>query len=96
MLFWTSAGAIVATYFAYPAVLWAAVLVRGPRPQPRAPSAQPPVVTLVVVAYNEAAVIGQRLHNLAALDYPAGRLNILVLSDGSSDGTEAGHRPTPA
>jgi len=47
-----------------------------------------PSVSLIIAAYNEEAVIGDRLDNALALDYPADRLQILVASDGCSDATE--------
>ena len=47
-----------------------------------------PRVTLLVVAYNEARVIEEKLLNSLALDYPRERLRILVASDGSRDGTD--------
>ena len=46
-----------------------------------------PSVTVLMAAYNEADVIERTLDNLAQLDYPNGQLEILVGSDGSSDGT---------
>jgi len=46
-----------------------------------------PEVTLLIVAYNEAAVIEAKLLNSLSLDYPPGRLRIMVASDGSVDGT---------
>ena len=42
---------------------------------------------MVLAARNEAASIGPRLENLAALDYPADRLQVIVASDGSDDAT---------
>uniref|UniRef100_C6DZW9 Glycosyl transferase family 2 n=1 Tax=Geobacter sp. (strain M21) TaxID=443144 RepID=C6DZW9_GEOSM len=48
-----------------------------------------PTVTLVISAYNEKAVIRAKLENSLALDYPPERLSILVVSDCSSDGTDA-------
>jgi len=47
-----------------------------------------PSVTLLVVAYNEAQVIEEKLENSLSLDYPRERLRIVVASDGSSDGTD--------
>ena len=47
-----------------------------------------PEVTLLIAAYNETAVIAQKLKNSLALDYPSDKLHILVAADGSSDGTE--------
>lgn len=48
-----------------------------------------PEVTLVIVAYNEAAVIEAKLENTLALDYPKELLRVIVASDGSTDGTDA-------
>ncbi len=47
-----------------------------------------PAVTLVVAAYNEADCIAQKISNSLLLDYPANKLQILVVSDGSTDGTD--------
>lgn len=47
-----------------------------------------PAVTLVISAYNEAAVIAAKLANSVALDYPPDRLEIIVVSDASDDGTD--------
>ncbi|HJV66213.1 MAG TPA: glycosyltransferase family 2 protein [Geomonas sp.] len=47
-----------------------------------------PSVTLVVSAYNEAAVIEEKLVNSLELDYPKEKLAILVVSDCSDDGTD--------
>ena len=46
-----------------------------------------PTVTMVIAAYNEEQAIAGKLDNSLALDYPADRLDILVASDGSNDGT---------
>ena len=46
-----------------------------------------PGVTVVVAAYNEATVIADRIANLLSLTYPADRLSILVVADGSDDET---------
>jgi cellulose synthase/poly-beta-1,6-N-acetylglucosamine synthase-like glycosyltransferase len=46
-----------------------------------------PDVTLVVAAYNEAACIEQKLKNSLDLDYPAGKLRWIFITDGSSDAT---------
>ncbi|MCY2966884.1 MAG: glycosyltransferase family 2 protein [Planctomycetota bacterium] len=46
-----------------------------------------PTVTLIIPAYNESAVLDEKLKNSLKIDYPAGRLEILVASDGSTDQT---------
>lgn len=47
-----------------------------------------PSVTVLVAAHNEAEVITQRIENLLSCDYPSERLQVLIASDGSTDGTE--------
>lgn len=46
-----------------------------------------PGVAILISAHNEEGVIGQRLENLAALDYPAERVTVFVGVDGGSDRT---------
>jgi chlorobactene glucosyltransferase len=55
------------------------------RPEPRDWDATAPLVSLLVPARNEEAVIGRCLTNLLAQDYP--RFEIVVMDDGSSDAT---------
>jgi cellulose synthase/poly-beta-1,6-N-acetylglucosamine synthase-like glycosyltransferase len=83
-LFWISTGFVVYVYLGYPVLLWAlqAVFRAAPRKQPVEPS-----VSLLVAAYNEAAVIADKIRNSLALDYPAEKLEIVVASDGSKDAT---------
>src|SRR4051812_35932341 len=85
-LFWISAGLVIYVYAGYPLLL---VLVRalgGARPVKTA-DYRPPL-TLIVSAYNEAAIIGEKIKNSLGLDYPADKLEVLVVSDCSSDGTD--------
>lgn len=42
-------------------------------------------VTLIVTAYNEASFLPQKISNTLAIDYPADKLTILFVTDGSSD-----------
>lgn len=48
-----------------------------------------PAVTVLMPVHNEAAVLEAKLNNLLALDYPSDKLDILVVSDGSSDDSVA-------
>jgi cellulose synthase/poly-beta-1,6-N-acetylglucosamine synthase-like glycosyltransferase len=55
-------------------------------------------VTIIVTAYNEANCIRTKLDNLAGLEYPREQIQLLVVSDGSSDATEeiaAGYEVRP-
>jgi cellulose synthase/poly-beta-1,6-N-acetylglucosamine synthase-like glycosyltransferase len=81
-----SAGVILYTYVGYPALLRLLVWLRGPRPVQRAGIT--PRVSLVISAYNEASVIRRKLENSLALGYPRGALEIVVVSDASTDGTD--------
>lgn len=85
VLFWLAVGTLSYTYLGYPAVM--AVLARfWPRAIRRGPIS--PKVTLLIVAYNEANGLEAKLQDCLALNYPRARLDIVVASDGSTDGTE--------
>jgi cellulose synthase/poly-beta-1,6-N-acetylglucosamine synthase-like glycosyltransferase len=86
VLFWTSLGALVWTHVAYPAVAHA--LARVHERSVRRSEDELPVVAVIVTAHNEESVIGRRLENLRALDYPLDRVELVVTSDASTDATE--------
>lgn len=48
-----------------------------------------PTVSILMVVYNGAAYVRAKLETILALDYPADRREIIVVSDGSSDATDA-------
>ena len=85
ILFWVSLAALVWTHAAYPA--FAALLARIAPRRVRKGEIEP-TVAVIVAAYNEEPVIGRRLENLLALDYPQEKLQLVVTSDASSDRTE--------
>lgn len=84
--FWILLALVVYVYAGYPLLLWVLRAARGPRPVAVA-DAEPPV-TLVISAYNEEAVIGPKLDNSLALDYPRNRLQVMVVSDACEDRTD--------
>ncbi len=84
VIFWTSLILLVYAYAGYPALIGAWALLR---PRPNVRRAILPTVTIVIVAHNEAERIGARIENLRSLDYPKESLEILIVSDGSTDGT---------
>jgi len=71
----------------YPLLLRLVVWLRGPRAI--AWRDITPRLSLVISAYNEAAVIGDKIENALALDYPADLREIVVVSDASDDETDA-------
>lgn len=84
-LFWGSLGALAWTHVGYPVA--AAALARV-RPRPVRKEDVTPSVTVVVAAHDEEAVIARRVDNLLEQDYPPNRVEIVVASDGSTDGTD--------
>lgn len=86
LLFWLSCGLLLYAYLGYPVLLWLIVRLRGARSVRI--GTQSPRVTLLISAYNEAAVIREKLENALRLDYPRDLLEVLVVSDASSDGTD--------
>jgi cellulose synthase/poly-beta-1,6-N-acetylglucosamine synthase-like glycosyltransferase len=86
ILFWASIALLMHTHLTYPAALWVIARVRRKPPAPVLPPALP-VVSLIVAAHDEEAVIERRVANALALDYPRERLELIVASDGSSDRT---------
>jgi cellulose synthase/poly-beta-1,6-N-acetylglucosamine synthase-like glycosyltransferase len=85
-IFWLAATVLAATYVGLPAL----TILRGRflrRPHQVADITPP--VSVIIAAHNEVAVIGDRIENLLALDYPPDALEIVIASDGSTDGTDA-------
>lgn len=84
--FWIAVTVIGYSYLGYPAWLW---LRSRWSPQPVRRGVVEPAVSVLLVARNEEAVITGKLENLLALDYPPEKLDVVVVSDGSTDGTAA-------
>ena len=88
LVFWISAMTVVYVYAGYPALLAVWARLRPlPAPRPAEPGAGLPTVSIVIAARNEAARLAARIENLLALDFPAERRQIIVVSDGSTDDT---------
>ncbi|MCI0567249.1 MAG: glycosyltransferase family 2 protein [Acidobacteria bacterium] len=91
LLFLGCIGIIVYTYFGYPLVLIVWTGLKRADPEASAPPGTDmgrPSVSMIIPAYNEEAVIARKIRNSLELDYPSDRLEIVVVSDGSSDATE--------
>ncbi|HYT82784.1 MAG TPA: glycosyltransferase family 2 protein [Gemmatimonadales bacterium] len=88
--FWAALLVVVYAYAGYGVILYGLVhlrrALRRATPQP-ACSGFVPDVTLIVPAFNEAEYISAKIANCQGLDYPAHKLTILILTDGSTDGT---------
>jgi cellulose synthase/poly-beta-1,6-N-acetylglucosamine synthase-like glycosyltransferase len=88
IIFWVCAAAVVYAYAGYPLLIWVLSRLFGQAPQPPAvPEGEWPTASLLIAAFNEESVIGERLENALATDYPHGQFQVVVASDGSSDAT---------
>jgi len=89
-LFWAFLLLTFYAYVGYPVIIYMLSGLLGRDPVPPSPAVVPdavPSVTLLIAAYNEQAVIAERLENATKADYPKDRYAVLVASDGSSDHT---------
>ncbi|MBL8298391.1 MAG: glycosyltransferase family 2 protein [Rhodanobacteraceae bacterium] len=81
---WISLALVAYTYVGYPVLI--ALLARlRPRPLKRVP--WEPTVTVCIAMHNGLAELDRKLDGLLGHDYPADRLSIIVVSDGSTDGS---------
>ena len=90
IVFWLAAALVGYSYLGYPAWLWLRCRW-SPRPVRRGlvDGSTAPAVTAVMVVRNEEAIVARKLDNLLTLDYPPAKLDVVVVSDGSSDHTPA-------
>jgi cellulose synthase/poly-beta-1,6-N-acetylglucosamine synthase-like glycosyltransferase len=83
--FWGSVALIFYTYLGYPLLLKAlALFITHKSALPTEDSS----LTLLICAHNEEQSIEAKLLNSLALDYPRTKLQIIVVSDGSTDATD--------
>ncbi|MHB8742780.1 MAG: glycosyltransferase family 2 protein [Sulfuricaulis sp.] len=84
-IFWVSVFLVIYPYLGYPLVVLVGGLIR-PRRVRRQLSI--PAVTILIPAYNEAECIAKTIQNKLDQDYPKDKLQVMVISDGSTDGTD--------
>lgn len=89
ILFWVFLFVVFYTYLGYGMLLWTLVRIREAyrtaRPLPEPDSV--PEVTLMIAAYNEQEIVAAKTANCRALEYPAGKLRLVWVTDGSTDRT---------
>ncbi|HEY8056273.1 MAG TPA: glycosyltransferase [Terriglobales bacterium] len=100
IVFWTSFALVVYTYAGYPLLLfvassavelggaWRRLLGNAPAERTSVESALPGV-SILVAAHNEEGELPGLIESLRRLDYPRDRLELVIASDGSTDGTDA-------
>jgi cellulose synthase/poly-beta-1,6-N-acetylglucosamine synthase-like glycosyltransferase len=99
IVFWFSLALVGYTYFAYPVVLffcyclaqlrsdWQYLFDRQNRRVPVLEESEVPSVSLLIPAFNEEATLLQKIRNLREMDYPPEKVQIVFVSDGSTDRT---------
>src|SRR5271169_2428690 len=85
ILVWLSLGTLVYVYAGYPLLL---ALIGLFSRRPKATLGHFPKISVLIAAYNEQAGIQKKIEDTLALDYPADKIEILVLSDCSADRTD--------
>ena len=100
-VFWFSLFALGYTYVGYPFVLWVWARIGSRQASQASQESFVPPVSIVIAARNEEQHIARRIEDCLNVDYPADRVEVIVISDGSTDGTVdiiqryAGHRVRP-
>ncbi|MFB3926462.1 MAG: glycosyltransferase family 2 protein [Syntrophales bacterium] len=84
-IFWVSIVFILYTYIGYPLLIriFSIFVIRRVDKQYVYPG-----ISIVIAALNEGDRIGKRIENLLGQEYPQDRMEIIIISDGSTDGTE--------
>jgi len=85
VVFLLAAGFVLYVLFLYPLLLW--VVARSARPVRKEPIQ--PRVSVILAVHNGERWLRSKLESILALDYPRDLLEIFVISDGSSDSTDA-------
>lgn len=95
MLFWLAVFFVIYTYLIFPVLLECRTRVMGFTGSNQMIATQPtpvadeelPTVSVLIAAHNENDKLPEKLLSLRAQDYPVEKLQLVVVSDGSSDGT---------
>lgn len=85
VFFWTCVCVLGYIYVGYPLLVYLVSIIF-----PRAIELEEiePHITVLITAYNEESAIRAKLENTLQINYPGSKLEILVASDGSTDGTD--------
>jgi cellulose synthase/poly-beta-1,6-N-acetylglucosamine synthase-like glycosyltransferase len=90
ILFWTLLFVVFYAYIGYGILLFVIIKIKrlsGVSQKVMPNPSYEPDVTLFIAAYNEKAFIAEKIKNSFELDYPAEKLHMVWVTDGSDDGT---------
>lgn len=88
ILFWTGLVIVVYAYVGYGIIIWLLARLRPANKTALSANAPWPETTLVIAAYNEEDFIREKIDNTLKLHYPKEKLNIFIVTDGSTDRTQ--------
>jgi len=98
-IFWISLGLVCYTYFIYPVILFICytlaqcysdmqyLMGRRERRVSRVNADELPAITFIIPAYNEEGHLAGKISNLRQTAYPVEKLQVIFVSDGSTDHT---------
>lgn len=86
---WICLFIVVYTFVGYGFVLFVLIRIKRLFKQPKVfgATADLPTVSLIIAAYNEADLIADKIENSLALDYPRDKMQLIFVTDGSTDDT---------
>lgn len=86
-LFWLSFFILAYAHFGYGlfVLLISPIRLLFSKTAKKTDQSQLPAVTLIIAAYNEEEIIEEKIKNTLSIDYPADKLNVIYITDGSTD-----------
>jgi len=89
LVFWGSVAILFYVYVGYPLLLLVLAAFARRRRAPLLADDHLPSLSILIAAYNEEASIGRKIRETLALDYPPNKMQVMVLSDASTDRTDS-------
>jgi biofilm PGA synthesis N-glycosyltransferase PgaC len=89
IFFWVSFLILFYCYIGYGLLVIILIAIRrlSGFPEKKYTSAASLPVTLIITAYNEEKILERKIRNTLEIDYPAGQLQVIFITDGSEDGS---------
>lgn len=90
IIFWSMLFIVFYAYIGYGILLFLIIKIRRILGYPKSPEERTqyePEVTLFIAAYNEKDFVAEKIRNSRQLEYPADKLHMVWVTDGSNDGT---------
>jgi biofilm PGA synthesis N-glycosyltransferase PgaC len=91
IIFWISFFILFYTYIGYGIILFLVIKIKSPGSKIRLKPdvVFEPEVSIIIASYNEAPILKEKIINSLELNYPADKLKIIIVTDGSTDESPA-------